>query len=1045
MSLNGSDVLPSDCGSNDVYSLLSASGDFSIVVRPDDAIACWSDALLTLTGYSSSEVDSASLPSLFAPDDRPDLIDLLSRVRSGHAPGEERLHLHTKQGEMISARITGVPLHSAPSDGTVALIGHDAQPPSSPDPETSFRDLFRNVQDAAFLLRVQPGTSAPQFRVVETNAALRTLTDCPHSSSPLTLEDAFGPDNGSTLSSHAQACVRDHTPLTYEDPVATPAEELDRIVRTTLAPVPDERPAAYLLGIAHDITERRVMADRLRERRRWIRVITQNVSEGIYRSTPDEGLVYANQAFAHLFGYDDPDELLPLDSADLYAHPDQREELLRLEHTTGGVEGVEIQFQRKDGSTFTGLVSSTVVRDDTGAVQYYDGVVTDITERKEAERALRASERLFREMFEEHSAPMLLIDPKSGEIVRANAAAASFYGYSREALTNQSIQDINQLDADAVAEKREQAMSQAHNRFLFSHRLHDGTVRTVEVHSSPIEVEDRKLLFSIIHDVTERKQHERELQNERDRFATLFENLPSPVVHGHLENDKTVVRDVNEAFEEIFGYDADAIEGTPLPSLIAPEDHEAEMTRVTRAAREQGTLQTEVQRDTRNGVRDFQLHVAMRESNASLREGYAMYVDITERKQREKALEERRDKVEALYAATGKLLRADLRTEVAARIEALINDTFGYPFAAVRLEENDQLVPVRLSPQSATYMPERPARPLEGDSLGAQVYRSGTTRRVADLQSFDNDLDYGTLRGAACAPIGDHGVVDLASTEEGGIDAFDLRLVEILAGNAAVVFDRLEHERELMAAKEEAETANQVKSAFLANMSHEIRTPLTSIIGFAEAIGDEMDVQPDDAKNGEPIGHFADLIAKSGNRLLETLDSVLDLSQLEAGSMEMDAERIDVTAEAEDALSLIMPRAEEAGLSLHADTPDAPCWARADRSALRRVLHNLLSNAVKFTDRGGSVTAQVRCADDTVAIAVEDTGVGIDPERLPELFEPFKQAANGSEHGHSGSGLGLAVTKRLIEHMNGSIEVETEKGAGTCFRVHLPSPSASSS
>jgi signal transduction histidine kinase len=125
-------------------------------------------------------------------------------------------------------------------------------------------------------------------------------------------------------------------------------------------------------------------------------------------------------------------------------------------------------------------------------------------------------------------------------------------------------------------------------------------------------------------------------------------------------------------------------------------------------------------------------------------------------------------------------------------------------------------------------------------------------------------------------------------------------------------------------------------------------------------------------------------------------------------------------------------------VTLSSQTPDHSLWATADRGALRRVLHNLLSNAVKFTEAGGSVTTRVDAGPDRVAIEVEDTGVGIAPERLPELFEPFKQAAGGPERSHEGSGLGLAVTKRLVNHMDGEIDVDTECGEGTCFTVSLP-------
>lgn len=244
-----------------------------------------------------------------------------------------------------------------------------------------------------------------------------------------------------------------------------------------------------------------------------------------------------------------------------------------------------------------------------------------------------------------------------------------------------------------------------------------------------------------------------------------------------------------------------------------------------------------------------------------------------------------------------------------------------------------------------------------------------------------------------------------------------------------------QREQELREAKEAAEEANRVKSAFLANVSHELRTPLTSIIGFAEAIGDQAKRSTTDPARTE---RFATLIEKSGQRPLNTLNSVLDLSKLEAGAMEMTAETIDVVEEVQDAVDLFLPHAQQANVHIETDFIAESVSVRLDGGAVQRILQNLLSNAIKFTGDGGEVTLRVWRDEDEVVFAVEDTGIGFDPSFRPHLFDPFEQESKGTSRAHEGTGLGLAVTKHLVDRLGGTIEVESEKGVGSCFTVRLP-------
>ncbi len=242
------------------------------------------------------------------------------------------------------------------------------------------------------------------------------------------------------------------------------------------------------------------------------------------------------------------------------------------------------------------------------------------------------------------------------------------------------------------------------------------------------------------------------------------------------------------------------------------------------------------------------------------------------------------------------------------------------------------------------------------------------------------------------------------------------------------ITERERYERELVSAKEKAEEMTRLKDAFLTNMSHEIRTPLTAIIGFADLLADEV---PEDQR--EAVQFMKD----GGDRLLETLNAVLDLAHLEANSFELVLEPVDVGVSLRKAAGLFSSLAQKKALDLRLDLPDAPVFIEADQAGFERILGNLLSNAIKFTEAGW-VAVQAYTDEASVHVEVEDTGIGIDEAFIPHLFDEFKQESTGLSRDHEGSGLGLAIVKRLVESMEGTITVQSMKGHGSRFRLSFP-------
>jgi signal transduction histidine kinase len=245
-----------------------------------------------------------------------------------------------------------------------------------------------------------------------------------------------------------------------------------------------------------------------------------------------------------------------------------------------------------------------------------------------------------------------------------------------------------------------------------------------------------------------------------------------------------------------------------------------------------------------------------------------------------------------------------------------------------------------------------------------------------------------------------------------------------------VVFQaRLSMQQELKAARKEAKTASRLKSALLANMSHEVRTPLTSILGFAELIADA------DPDNPEAL---ATSIRRSGRRLLNTLDSVLHVSHLESGTIDLDPEPLDLVETVADRVEALAPTAEQNDVELDFYRNSATVEAQVDVDATERIVNELVRNAIEFSEAGDRAWIRVQGHPEHVTITVEDTGVGMDEECLDELFRPFEQASVGQDRTHEGAGLGLTVVHHLVRLMDGSIDVESEKGEGTQIAVTLP-------
>ncbi len=247
------------------------------------------------------------------------------------------------------------------------------------------------------------------------------------------------------------------------------------------------------------------------------------------------------------------------------------------------------------------------------------------------------------------------------------------------------------------------------------------------------------------------------------------------------------------------------------------------------------------------------------------------------------------------------------------------------------------------------------------------------------------------------------------------------------------VTERARKDKALRHALLEAEESQRARASFLSNLSHEVRTPLTAIIGFSSILGRELD--------GESARH-ARLVEESGRRLVDTFDAVLTFANLESNDLEFNFEQVDLAEVVRQVADGFLLRATNKGIELTFDDHSGSASVHTDPEAFAIALRSILSNAIKFTEEDGEVRISMRREDDDLIVEVADTGIGIDPQFLPYVFEPFRQESDGVRRTHSGTGIGLSVAHRIAQSIGVQIQVSSVRASGTTFTIRLPSTSS---
>ena len=667
---------------------------------------------------------------------------------------------------------------------------------------------------------------------------------------------------------------------------------------------------------------------------------------------------------------------------------------------------------------------------------------------EQALRNLHTSEEQYRAIFEKNAAIKLLIDPASTKIVEANSAAAAFYGYPIEELQGMPIANINISPIAEIQQAIQQALAGKHQIFHFPHRLASGEVRDVEVFASPIAMQERTIIYSIVHDITERNQAETALRNSEAQFRAFFEQAPLGI--GVSRNGVTLM--VNPAYRRMFGYtEDDVLEGTSILENVAPDERAALFERAQQ--RYHGEL-TETQHEMMCRRKDGSMFPAFYDvARIVLSDGepasVAFFSDITRIKETEAALQQAHNALEQrVEERTIELEHAVMRLQEEIHERRRLMD-------ALREQEEMLRAVLDASPDIISHVSRDGqifwSSQAKHDILG--LARSADTQEqwIHGIHPEDQEETLELFRHIFLHSDEPHQRRFRVQHADGSWIVLESRArvlknqqgqPESVVSISRDVTKQVQLEHHLQQARLQAEAAARSKDEFLANMSHELRTPLNAMLGITESLQDYV-YGPMTHRQSEMLAK----IEQSGHHLLDLINDVLDLARIEAGQLDVQTGVVHVEPLCQQSLQSIKQDAAKKDITVSFERDERVTELTADEKRLKQMLDNLLSNAAKFTPRGGRIGLQVKAdtTRGTIDFIVWDSGIGIPDHEVPRMFEPFVQLDSGLARKYEGTGLGLSLVARLTELLGGTISVESVVGKGSRFIVSLPGEVSQSS
>ncbi|MFB2917324.1 PAS domain-containing protein [Aerosakkonema funiforme] len=703
-------------------------------------------------------------------------------------------------------------------------------------------------------------------------------------------------------------------------------------------------------------------------------------------------------------------------------HPDDLERVMAAvdEHFADRTEFFEVEYRvrRKDGSYMWVLDRAQALRDESGQVVRMIGSDSDITARKQAEIALRESERRYASLAAAAPVAIFRFDTPLNCVYVSDRWSEMTGKPTESALGRGWIDSLHPQDRDRLLEQYRQGYTLSHRENqIFNcgegrHLRPDGTVHWFYVQIVKEIDADGRLIGYIgtLTDITEKKQIEAKLQNLNEALQNAVEGI------SRLDIDRRYVS-VNPAYAKLCGCEPNEIIGMQWFQTVHPDDI-AMMEAAYREMLKTNKAEVEVRGIRPDGSNFYQqvTIIAAYDEIGNFVGHYSFSKDISDRKQAERENERLKNRLQFVLSSTP-----------AAIYTCQLNPNYGATF----ISDNIRTLMGYTSEEflsSSEFWADH-INPEDAPRIFAElshVFERG--HNISEYRFLHKDGTYRWVRDE----------FRLVRDREGNP-------VEIV-GYIADISDRKQYELQLKETNENLARATRLKDEFLANMSHELRTPLNAILGMAEGLQDLVF----GSLNERQI-RALQTIARSGSHLLEVINDILDVAKIESGQIELNFIRTAIAPLCQSSLTFIKQQALKKNIQLEVKLPANLPDLSIDERRIRQVLINLLNNAVKFTPAAGRITLEVSLKQDNtnsdsakitspncLQIAVIDTGIGIAPENINKLFQPFIQIDSALNRQYTGTGLGLVLVKRIVELHGGQVGVTSELGVGSCFTIELP-------